>query len=88
MGGRLVTPTPLDNGYWLDNRGISSDVAFLSYTYEEYSALPQAPSMQEMLDRIVDKDPLTVIVDCGRRADYDGDLREAMNRYIRDHGLQ
>ena len=88
VGGRLVTPTPLDNGYWLDNRGISSDVAFLSYTYEEYSALPQAPSMQEMLDRIVDKDPLTVIVDCGRRADYDGDLREAMNRYIRDHGLQ
>ena len=28
--GKLATPTRLRNGYWLDNRGISPNIAFLS----------------------------------------------------------
>ena len=69
-GGQLCLPTELVQGYWLDNRGINGNVAFLSYTYAEYAALPAAPSIEDLLAHIVDKYPLTGIWACGRRADY------------------
>lgn len=58
-GNRLATPTPLDNGFWLDNRGIGETVAFLSYTYEEYAAMEAAPSMDELMKHIIERYPLT-----------------------------
>lgn len=69
-GGRLCLPTSLADGYLLDNRGIGSNVVFLSYTYEAYSQLSSPPSMQDMLARVVDKYPLVEMYDCGRRMDY------------------
>lgn len=83
VGGKLCLPTPLHGGYWLDNRGITAGVAFLDYTYEDYSRLPQAPSMEELQRRIVDRQPLTEIHECGRRHDYAGrDLVEVLNVMI------
>lgn len=85
--GKLAYPTPLEGGFWLDNRGISPRAAFLSYTYEEYSQLKEPPTMEEMLERIVDKDPFTVIHACGRRADYK-DIVGELNEYIRKNLLK
>lgn len=87
-GGKLRLPAPLDNGYWLDNRGITPDVAFLSYTYEEYSRLQQAPSMEELLGSIVDKHPLVTIVSIGKRAGDSNALIEAANGYIKKNNLK
>ena len=88
-GGRLTLPDPLDNGYWLDNRGIGKNVAFLSFTYEEYARLDSAPSMEVLLDSIIDKNPLLEIIECGRRSDYKGQNPvDAMNDYIRRHNLK
>lgn len=69
-GDKLCLPTKLVQDYWLDNRGINGNVAFLSYTYEEYAALSAAPSLEELMAHIVDKYPLAGIWACGRRADY------------------
>ena len=69
-GGKLRLPTHLVDGYLLDNRGIGPNVAFLSYTYEEYSQMKQAPSMDELMNHIISKYPLTVWHQCGRWADY------------------
>ena len=85
--GRLACPTPLEGGYWLDNRGISPRAAFLSYTFEEYSQLKEPPAMEEMMERIVDKDPFTFIRACGRRADYK-DIVGELNEYIRKNLLK
>lgn len=83
VGGKLSLPTPLHGGYWLDNRGITAGVAFVDYTYEEYSRLKEAPSKEELQRRIVDSQPLTEIRECGRRHDYDGrDLVDALNVMI------
>lgn len=81
-------PQALDNGFLLDNRGIGETVAFLSYTYDEYAALKSAPTMQQLLDSIIDRHPLTVITDCGSRSDFNGNLVDAVNEYIRSHGLK
>lgn len=60
-------PTPLHDGYLLDNRGIGLHVAFLSLTYEAYAALEQAPLLEELYKLIIDKDPLTELYDCGNK---------------------
>lgn len=84
-GNSLSLPTPLINGYWLDNRGINAQVAFLSYTYEEYSQMTQAPSIAELYDAIIDKEPLLDIRECGRRSDYQ-DIVTELNRLITENG--
>lgn len=84
-GQTLTLPTQLVNGYWLDNRGINARVAFLSYTYEEYSRMQQAPALEELFDAIIDKDPLLDIRECGRRSDYQ-DIVGELNRLILQNG--
>ena len=79
--GKLAVPTKLNDGYWLDNRGINENVAFLSYTYEEYAALSEVPSVSELYKKIVDKNPVTELWDCGRRHQFQdivSDLNEAI----------
>lgn len=60
-------PTKLKNGYLLDNRGIGLNVAYLKLTYAQYAALPKAPSKDELMQMIIDKDPLTELINCGNR---------------------
>lgn len=87
IGGKLCLPTLLSNGYWLDNRGIGPNVAFLSYTYEEYAKLPMSPTMEELIAHIHDKYPLTEWHECGRRADYKNIVFE-LNKLIEQGFLQ
>jgi hypothetical protein len=75
--GELAYPTKLDSNYLLDNRGISKNVAFLKYTYEEYSKLDKTPDVNELFKSILDVDPLDELYkcDCSRDA-------EEINRII------
>ena len=78
---RIVSyPDPVDL-----QRGIGPTVAVLSYTYEEYIRLAAPPSREEMMERIVDKYPLTEIRAYGRRADYK-DIVTELNEKIRREG--
>ena len=51
-------PYMLDNGYWLDNRGINENVVFTDYTYMDYAQLQQVPSLEELQKHIIDYYPL------------------------------
>jgi len=75
-GGKLAYPTLLDNGYFLDNRGIGPNVVFLNYTYEAYSRLKAAPTMEQLMNSLLDKSPLLELWNCGIR---DGN-KEEVNR--------
>lgn len=70
INGVLAYPTRLHDGFMLDNRGISANVAFIRLTYEEYSKLPATPTPVELLKMIVDKQPLTVMYNCGPRSAF------------------
>ena len=74
--GALALPSPLRNGFWLDNRGINQNVAFTSYTYEEYSKLPSAPDLTTLKSKIIDLNPLVEMYECGFRADYQDEIVE------------
>ncbi|MCF8297942.1 MAG: hypothetical protein K9J13_10395 [Saprospiraceae bacterium] len=68
--GKLALPEQLANGFLLDNRGINKDVAFTNYSYEEYRNLEKTPSAAELLERVIDKDPLVELYDCGVKYKY------------------
>ena len=82
--GKPATPGLLANGFLLDNRGITSNVAFLSITYDEYMALKKTPSRTELMEWIIDKDPLLVIYNCGKRQLYKNEIEE-LNIYLLDN---
>lgn len=83
-GDALALPTRLDDGWLLDNRGIGPTVAFLSYTYEEYSKMKTSPSVDELMQHIISKDPLKQWRICGRRADYT-DIVPQLNDLIKNN---
>ena len=74
--GKLAKPTVLKNGYLLDNRGITEYVAFLKYTYEDYSRLKEAPSLNEMFNNILEKYPLKEFIYCGSRNKFKDEVND------------
>jgi len=70
LGDRLAVPTRLAKGYLLDNRGIGPNTAFLTYTYQNYAALSKVPSLSQLMDSLLDRNPLTELWDCGPRTLY------------------
>lgn len=46
-------PVQLNDGYLLDTRGIGGNTVFTTYTYEQYSALPEPPSAEELMKSII-----------------------------------
>lgn len=78
--GNLALPTQLDNGFLLDNRGIGTNVAFTDYTYEQYAAMKEAPSIEELMHHIIDKNPLIAMY--STNFPRDGKSIEVYNKLI------
>ena len=79
--GMLAYPTQLNDGFLLDNRGISGNVAFLSLTYDEYSKLTVTPAPGELMKMIIDKQPITIMYNCGLRSSF-GEVEKELNMKI------
>jgi hypothetical protein len=84
--GKFALPTLLVNGYLLDNRGIGPQVAFMWYTYEEYSKLPSTPHPTDLMSLIQDKDPLVEMYQCGQRSQYTN-IEQELNDIIKSGKL-
>jgi hypothetical protein len=61
----LALPTALEKGYYLDNRGVNNNTAFLNISYEEYAKLEKAPSMEELKSMIIASSSVEECYDCG-----------------------
>jgi hypothetical protein len=79
--GQLAYPTPLKQGFLLDNRGIGPQVAFLDYTYKVYANFKSTPTVEELQKHILDSSPLTEMYHCGSRYDFN-DLVNELNTVI------
>lgn len=82
LANELRLPTELSKGYLLDNKGIGINVAFTSYTYEEYATLDVAPSIDQLMNRIIDKDPLVELYDCKDHLAIKHDLKK-VNKLVK-----
>ena len=85
--GELLLPAKLKKGYWLDNKGIDTRVAFISLTYKEYSKLKEAPSIDSLRKLVIDDDPLVEVCNCGSR-DYLNEPKKQLNGLIRSGELE
>jgi len=85
--GVLAYPTELAKKYWLDNRGIGPNTAFLKLTYEEYAKLGAAPGPDDLYKLIIDKDPITHMYSLGPRARFKNLVTEA-DSLIEHHKLK
>jgi hypothetical protein len=82
VGSGYPLPTILNDGYLLDNRGISRNVAFLSMSYKEYSNLENAPSLEEIYKMIIDKEPLLELYNCGTKTRFTNVEKEINNMIL------
>jgi len=87
VGSGYPLPTFLNNGYLLDNRGIGKNVAFLKLTYKEYSELKELPTLKELYNYIIDKDPLKELCDCGNKTVFT-DIEKQLNSIIDNNKLR
>lgn len=67
--GKLSYPLILAGGYWLDNRNVGINMAFLNFTYEQYSQLESTPLPIELIKHILIADPLTELYSCKCKRD-------------------
>lgn len=58
-GGKYSTPVELSGDYLWDRRGVSAHTAFTDYTYEQYAALPSAPTADELMRHVKYRNPFT-----------------------------
>lgn len=79
--GKLAKPTRLSKDFWLDNRGISANTAFLRLTYEEYAVLDKMPSPEELMGMVAEKNPISRMYACGLRSSY-SNIEEELNKAI------
>jgi hypothetical protein len=85
--GKEAMPLHLKKGYLLDNRGINKNVAFLKLSYKEYRKLSGPPSLTQLQDMILDKDPLSELCNCGNRSAFK-DAKGQINQLIQDGNLR
>ncbi len=85
--GKLAYPTALQNGYFLDNRGIGPNSAFLKLTYEEYSKMSDVPALASLYNQILEKDPFTEIYNLGDRTRFKDEVAD-INKIIAKGGLK
>jgi len=81
LNGELAYPTKLNGGFFLDNRGVTRNTAFLTITYKEYSELSATPSPEKIMTMIQEKDPFICMYKCGLRASFH-EIEKELNEKI------
>jgi len=76
VGEELMQPTPLKDGFLIDNRGINEHTAFTNIPYTEYAGMKEAPKLEELMNRIVDKHPFQLMFVCGVKSSYGSSSQE------------
>lgn len=56
-------PIQLAGGWWLDRRGVGRHTVFTRFTYEEYAAMQQAPSVAQLKEAVIPGARVTVVAE-------------------------
>lgn len=56
-------PIDLGNGWWLNRQGIGENAIFTKYTFAEYAALPQVPSIAQLKNSVIPGAHVTQMVE-------------------------
>jgi hypothetical protein len=87
INNNFTYPTKLNDGYLLDNRGISSNTAFLKFSYDDYFTMDNVPTAESLMNYILDDRPFTEFYEIGKLGDYKNPIKE-LNALIDKEGLK
>lgn len=73
------TPIAVNDGYYIDRRGIGANTAFTRFTYQEYMNLDDV-TVDLLLENIEDRNPFIELYDCGLLPQ--ADLEVKANEFI------
>ncbi len=68
--GKDMRATKLHKGYLMDNYGVGTNTAYVKITLTQYAAMKQAHTAGELYKKILVKNPMTTLYDCGPKANY------------------
>lgn len=87
INNKFSFPTKLNDGYLLDNRGISVNTAFLEFSYDDYFTMDHIPTAESLMNHILDDQPFTEFYEIGKHGDYK-DPEKELNALIDNDGLK
>ncbi len=76
-------PVALNDGWYLDRRGIGQNTVFTDYTYEQYANLEKTPAVAELMEHIIEKHPIIDLYDCGTKPLSIDELNELIGKMNR-----
>ena len=81
----VSAPVSLADGWWLNRQGIGSNSVFTKYTFEEYAALPNVPSVAELKAAIIPGARVTEVISLPFTIGEASDSIPAINEFIKNH---
>ena len=88
LEGKPILPILLRQKYWMDVKGINKNVAYLSIKIEDFIKLDSVPSTAYLMGKILEKDPLLEMCDCGIKENDGPNVEMNLNRLILDKKLK
>lgn len=85
-GDTFLKPTVLIDNYYLDNKGVQANTAFLDISFEEYGSYTEAPSLNYLESKLLDKNPFLELCDCGLKSNIKS--HETLNLLIKQKKLR
>lgn len=77
-------PINLGEGWWLNQQGIGPNSVFTSYTFAEYAALPEAPSIQQLKLSIIPGAKVTEFIELPMKFNEASGNIDAVKKYLKD----
>lgn len=87
IDGKFTYPSPLEEGYLLDNRGINTRAAFLKFSYEDYYNMDNIPDAERLMNYILDDNPFLEFYNLGPRGRFTDPVNQ-INEMIRNGELK
>lgn len=76
-------PISLGEGWWLNNQGLGPNSVFTKYTFAEYAALPQVPSIEELKKSILPGAKVTDFIELPMKIGEASNNLQAVKDYLK-----
>lgn len=76
-------PIELGDGWWLNNQGLGPNSVFTKYTFAEYAALPEVPSVEQLKLSIIPNSKVTGFMELPMKIGEANSDLEAAKAYVK-----
>lgn len=82
-----LKPIELKDGFLLDQIGVNPNTVYLEYTLDEYSSFKKAPSIESMVEKIIEYAPFVELYNLGQPNSKNNSI-EKLNNLIQTNEIK